>query len=143
MEIREIKFGSDDYKKSIELRDKILRKPLGMVFTDDFLAQDEKQYNIGAFDGEKIVGILLFQVIEEKLVKMRQVAVDDNLQGKGIGRKLVEFSEKFIKDKGFNKIELNAREVAIPFYEKLNYKPVGKEFIEVGIVHIKMEKILT
>lgn len=142
MDIRFIEYKSEDYWKSIELRDKILRKPLGLVFSEEFLAQDEHQFNIGAFDGEKIVGILLLQKLDDKTLKMRQVAVDENLQGKGIGKKMVIFSEKIAIEKGFSKIELNARDTAIPFYKSLKYNTIGDVFIEVGIKHKKMVKHL-
>ena len=142
MTIKEIKFGSDNYNKSIELRDKILRKPLGLEITPDFLEQDKEQFHIAAFENNRIVGILLLQKIDDFTIKMRQVAVDNNKQRSGIGQKLVEFSENFTKMKQFNKIELNARKESIPFYLKLNYITVGNEFIEVGIVHQKMEKFL-
>ncbi|MBN2891989.1 MAG: GNAT family N-acetyltransferase [Bacteroidales bacterium] len=142
MEVRVIEFGSNDYKKSIELRDKILRKPLGMVFTDEFLSQDKEQINIAAFDNEIMVGILLLKKINDKILKMRQVAVDENRQGQGIGKQMVIFSEKYAKQNGFTLIELNARDTAIPFYQSLDYKIVSEEFFEVGISHKKMEKDL-
>ena len=73
---------------------------------------------------------------------MRQVAVQTEWQGHGIGKKLVEFAELFAKKLLFIKIELNARKTAIDFYLNLGYKTIGNEFIEVGIKHIKMFKNL-
>ena len=140
MNEREIKFGTDEYHKSVDLRNKILRKPLGLEFSAEFLALEKNQYHLGIFDEDKIVGTLLLQILDEKTIKMRQVAVDQDSQSKGIGSKLVLFSERFIKEKGFEKITLNARDTAVTFYKKLNYKIVSDEFIEVGIKHFKMEK---
>ncbi|MBN2663879.1 MAG: GNAT family N-acetyltransferase [Bacteroidales bacterium] len=140
MIVKEIIFGSIEYNKSIDLRDEILRKPLGLAFTSEFLQQDKDQFHIAAFEGDKIVGILILKPLDKNTLKMRQVAVNVNLQGKGIGRKMVEFSEKFAVEKGFSYFELNARKEAIPFYEKLNYLIVGDEFFEVGISHKKMVK---
>jgi predicted GNAT family N-acyltransferase len=39
-------------------------------------------------------------------------------------------------------MELNARETAVPFYEKLAYNTEGVRFEEVGIGHFKMTKKL-
>jgi len=142
LNIRQIEFNSAEYNQSIELRDKILRKPLGMVYTTDFLAAEKDQYHIAAFDNEKIVGVLLLKKIDEQTLQMRQVAVDDTLQGKGIGRQMVEFCEKFSKEKGFAKIILHARKVAVGFYLKLDYKITTDEFMEIGIPHYEMTKIL-
>ena len=52
-EIRKIKYGSSEYFDSVRLREKILRKPLGLAFTKDFLQQDKTQFHIGAFDKNK------------------------------------------------------------------------------------------
>lgn len=142
MQIKVIQFGLDDYNKSIELRDKILRKPLGLEYSSDFLAAEKDQFHIGIFSDDKILGILLLQIIDPKTLKMRQVAVDEHLQGTGIGRKLVEFSEEFAFHKGFRKITLHARKTAVPFYEKLNYNIIGEMFLEIGIEHFEMEKEL-
>ena len=35
---------------------------------------------------------------------------------------------------------LHARQVAVPFYERLGYSIVGEPFEEVSIPHFKMEK---
>ncbi len=137
-----IEYNSEEYKKSVKLRDKILRKPLGLFFTEDFLAQDKHQINIGCFLKNEIVGVLILKKIDEKTLKMRQVAVDDTLQGKGIGRDLVNYAEIWAKNNRFDTIELNARVASINFYLKLNYKILSEEFIEVGIPHKKMMKKL-
>jgi len=142
MQTKVIQFGLDDYNKSIELRDKILRKPLGLEYDSDFLATEKDQFHLGIFSENEILGVLLLQIIDEKTLKMRQVAVDEHLQGTGIGRKLVGFSEEFAKQKGFQKIILHARSTAVPFYEKLNYKITSNMFLEVGIEHFEMEKKL-
>ena len=73
---------------------------------------------------------------------MRQVAVAQNCQGKGVGKAMVKVSEEYILELGGKKVELNARDTAIRFYQSQDYKKVGKEFTEVGIKHFKMEKIL-
>ena len=74
--------------------------------------------------------------------KMRQVAVGAEWQGRGVGRKLVEASEMLARFLHISKIELNARATAIPFYSKLSYTKIGEPFVEVGIEHLKMEKLL-
>ena len=73
---------------------------------------------------------------------MRQVAVDAPFQQNGIGKKMVQFCESFATSRNFNKIELNARKSAVPFYLSLDYQIVGDEFLEVNIPHYKMIKSL-
>lgn len=141
MIIKEIYFDTDEYNKSVILRDKILRKPLGLVFTEEFLADDKFQFHIGAFINNEIIGILILKPLNKNVMKMRQVAVSENFQKQGIGKKMVKFAEKFASDKGYKSFELNARNEAIKFYRSMNYKTIGNEFLEVGIKHQKMIKI--
>jgi len=78
----------------------------------------------------------------EDTLKLRQMAVLDNLQGKGIGASIMNFAENLARDKGYKKIMMHARDTAIGFYEKLGYKITSDEFIEVNVPHHVMEKIL-
>jgi len=141
-EIRIIAFGTADYYKAVELRDKILRKPLGMVFTKEFLEQDRYEHIIGIFEENEIIAVLHLKPLNENTFKMRQVAVDDNLQGQGIGSKLAEYSEIFARNKGCKEFVLHARETAVKFYKNMNYIIEGEQFEEVGIPHFKMKKKL-
>ena len=73
---------------------------------------------------------------------MRQVAVSPRAQGQGIGRALTEFAEDLARRRGFSRMTLHARAIAVPFYEKLGYQRVGDEFEEVTIPHWSMQKAL-
>ena len=138
-----IPFASPAYDESVALRDQVLRKPLGLEFTPEGLAEEYNQYHIAAFDQEaNLIAILLLKPVEEATFKMRQVAVDPSWQKKGVGQKLVLYAEQFAKEKACQRIEMNARLEAVPFYEKLGYQRFGRKFKEVGIPHYKMKKVL-
>jgi ribosomal protein S18 acetylase RimI-like enzyme len=70
------------------------------------------------------------------------MAVPKNLQGKGVGRALMQFAENIARDRGYRKITMHARKTATGFYEKLGYNISGGEFIEVTLPHVVMEKRL-
>ncbi len=70
------------------------------------------------------------------------MAVQNNLQGKGIGASMMNFAENVARDAGYKKIMMHARKTAIGFYKKLGYNVTGKEFLEVSIPHFVMEKKL-
>ncbi len=135
-----LKFGSEAYRRSIALRDKILRKPLGLHYSDDFLQAEKDQSHLGLFLDGKLIGILLFKHEDEQTLKMRQVAIDEDFQGLGYGKKLVKYAEDFARQKGYRRISLHARLTAVPFYNRLGYKIASAEFVEVGLPHYKMEK---
>lgn len=142
--VKETAFDSQAYRKALELREELLRKPLGMKFTPEFLADDSQDYHIAAFDIQnELVGCLQLKPLPDKAeIKMRQAAVDSRMQGQGIGAQMIAFAEEFSRNKGFKKMVLHARKHVISFYIKLGYSAVSDEFIEVGIPHKKMEKLL-
>ncbi|MFA6422615.1 MAG: GNAT family N-acetyltransferase [Candidatus Buchananbacteria bacterium] len=144
MEIREIKYGSKEYEESVELRNKILRIPLGHFLDINNLQKEESDIHIVAIDNGKIVGILILTPIEDSILKMRQVAVANELQGRGVGSSLVEFAEKIAREQKVSKIILDARSSALDFYLRKGYKVVGDEYIDehINIPHYKMEKFL-
>ena len=56
------------------------------------------------------------------------MAVLSNFQKKGIGEKLVNYAESDAKNRNGDLIWFNAREIAVPFYQKLEYKIFGQPF---------------
>lgn len=140
--IRLFTYGSPDYLLSLILRYKILRIPLGLTYSAKDLESDQFDFHIGAFENEQLLGSLILSVDKNNTLKMRQVAVDDTKQGKGIGSALLQFSETFAKLKGFESIHCHARKTAVPFYLKHGYAIIGEEFTEVNIPHSYMEKLL-
>ncbi len=140
--IRKILHGSDDYKAELDLRNRVLRIPLGLDIHEDNISREHLDTHIGAFIEERLAGVLVLTPLNESEVKMRQVAVEQELQGKGIGKLLVDYSEKQARLMGFRKIVMNARLEAVPFYEKLGYSKAGDLFIEVTIPHYKLEKTI-
>ncbi len=137
-----IDFGSPQYDQMIHLREEILRRPLGLHFDKKELEEEKKDVLIGAFDDDRILGCCLLSPVSDRQVRLRQMAVRNNLQGKGIGRALMSFAENVARDQGYKTLIMHARKTAVGFYEKLGYQQVGKEFIEVTIPHVVMEKTL-
>ena len=139
-----IDFGTPEFDEALKLRHEVLRKPLNMEFNPEDIAKEYDSFHIGCYTNPgDLMAVLILKPIEKKIVKMRQVAVSPQAQSKGVGTFLVRESEKFAAIKGFEKIELHARDTAIEFYKKSGYTPKGEIFKEVGIDHIFMYKNLT
>lgn len=139
-EFRILAYGSVDYAAELQLRNRVLREPLGLSLFDEDLSRDKSDIHIAAFLGSRLVGCLLLLPVNKTVLKMRQVAVDLSFRSKGLGGLMVAFAENYAQANGFQKIELNARETAVGFYQKNNYLVVGEQFFEVGIPHRKMQK---
>ncbi|MFS8082148.1 MAG: GNAT family N-acetyltransferase [Ginsengibacter sp.] len=142
MPIKQIDHGSAQYDQMVNLRHEILRKPLDLTFESAELDDEKNDILIAALDEEVMLGCCLLAPSEEGVVRLRQMAVQNNVQGKGIGASMMNYAENLARDKGYKKLIMHARETAVGFYEKLGYKKVGQEFTEVNLPHFIMEKSL-
>ena len=124
------------------LRDEVLRKPLGLSYDPAELAGEKESFHLALRKGDELVACLVLKPLDERCIKMRQLAVRENAQGKGFGRELLNYAESFLKGRGYEEIVLHARETARGFYEKLGYEVEGDPFIEVGLSHLFMRKQL-
>lgn len=142
MALKIIEHGSPEYRLMVKLRDDILRKPLGLTFAPDELEHEKENILIGAFDDDDILGCCMLVEENPVTVRLRQMAVLNDLQGKGIGRALMTFAENIARDRGYQILSMHARKNATGFYEKMGYKVASDEFTEVTIPHYVMEKEL-
>jgi len=142
MGLKQIDHGSKEYQQMVNLRYEIMRKPLGLTFSQDELTKEKNDILIGAFDEDEMMGCCILTDTKDGCVRLRQMAVQKNMQGKGIGESIITFAENLARDKGFKALTMHARDTAIGFYEKYGYKVKGDQFIEINIPHHIMEKRL-
>ena len=142
MALRLIDYGTPEYKQMVNLRNLLLRKPLGLLFNESELEKEKDDILLGCFEDEKLEGCCLLTKVARETVRLRQMAVVSGLQGKGIGKVLMQFAENIARDRGYKKIIMHARKSAVGFYEKSGYETTGDEFEEVTIPHFIMEKNL-
>jgi predicted GNAT family N-acyltransferase len=142
MALKIIDHGTKEYQQMVKLRDDILRKPLGLTFEAEELENEKNNLLIGAFEDDYMLGCCMLVEENSAVVKLRQMAVLNALQGKGIGRALMQFAENLARDHGYRVLTMHARKNAVGFYEKMGYRVKGEEFLEVSIPHYEMEKEL-
>jgi GNAT superfamily N-acetyltransferase len=142
MALKQIDHGSKEYQQMVQLRMEILRKPLGLSFTKEELDKEKNDILIAVFDEDDMLGCCILTKIDDYRIKLRQMAVQKKLQGKGIGESIISFAENIARDKGYKTLMMHARDSAIGFYEKFGYAIKGDQFIEVKTQHHVMEKRL-
>ena len=142
MALKILDHGTFEYRQMVKLRDDILRKPLGLGFTPEELEEEKDNMLIAAFEDEDILGCCMLVEESPEKIRLRQMAVLNDLQGKGIGRALMNFAENLARDQGYKTLAMHARKNATGFYEKMGYKIASDEFTEVTLPHYVMEKKL-
>lgn len=142
MGLKQIDHGSANYNKMLQLRYKVLRQPLGLDFSEEELSNEKNDILIAALDDDRLIGCCVLCKTDEGSLRLRQMAVDQQMQRNGIGASIIHFAENLARDKGYNKIIMHARKTAVGFYEKFGFQKKGEEFYELNLPHILLEKRL-
>lgn len=141
-EFREIPFGSECYEQECRLRNELLREPLGLSLWDENLSEESGQIHFGIFDGEMLEACVVVQPLDERMAKLRQVAVRGVSQRKGLGTELMKTLEEDLRERGFCQLILHSRSSVCGFYQKQGYEVEGDAFQEIGLAHFRMKKLL-
>ncbi len=142
MALKILDYGTPEYRQMVKMRADILRKPLGLSFSESELEKEKDYILVGAFEDDDMLGCCMIVENDVTKARLRQMAVLNNLQGKGIGRALILFAENIARDHGYKKMSMHARKNTVPFFEKMGYQVTSQEFIELTIPHVEMEKDL-
>ena len=143
MTIEQVASGTAIARAVWQLREAVLRKPIGLSLHDEDLSAEENDLVFAAKEGDAVVGCLLLRTLDNGKGKLRQMAVDPDYQHRGIGRALLDAAEAYALEEGLLWLELHARQEAVAFYENAGYHPSGEPFTQVGIPHLKMAKTLS
>lgn len=138
-----IKYNTIDYLKSIGLRNKILREPLGLKLSGNQISKEGNIdfYHIAYKVDSDILGVLVLKKLNNKF-QVFQIVVKEQHQKLGIGQLLMEKAETIVRENDLEEIIVFSREESIGFYKKMGFKSTKKEFIIVGLNHVKMIKKL-
>lgn len=107
---------------------------------------DEETVHFGLFCGNELCGIA--SLYKECMPgetndfswRLRGMATNENIRGKGFGTKLMNRCIEHIKSKNGKKFWCNARTTAEKFYEKFGMKRYGEVFFPEGLgEHIVMK----
>lgn len=135
-EIIRIDMENSLYQKERELRNNVLLRPIGIP---DFgwEMNDPISWHFVAMDKSALIGCVLLVPMDTEISKgqLIQMAVNNDWQGKGIGKLLVRSLIDFAISIGIKEIEIHSRAEVTSFYEQLGFKVFGDEFEEVGIKH--------
>ena len=72
--------------------------------------------------------------------KIGRLAVLDSWRGQGTGQKMLRVLVEAAEKEDFQEVFLHAQVHAISFYEKCRFHKDGEEFLEAGILHVKMTR---
>ncbi|NBG88155.1 GNAT family N-acetyltransferase [Isachenkonia alkalipeptolytica] len=120
----------------------LLCKKWRRVFRKNTLKKIEDKEIIIIKESEKIIGWLRYSLFWDNIPFMNMLRIEERYRKKGLGRLLVEFWEKEMREKG-HKLVLTStmsNEFAQHFYRKLGYKDAGCLLLEEEGLEIVFKK---
>jgi predicted GNAT family N-acyltransferase len=138
----EAPYASDLYRRALDLREAILRKPLGLMVTAEELADDRLRQHFVATSHGAVLGSVSLRPLDGDTIQLRQMAVVAQRRREGIGALLLARAEEWAGGHGYRLMVLNARLGAEGFYARYGYRADGEPFDENTVPHIRMTKVL-
>lgn len=120
---------------------------LNKFYHPDVLAQQmqDGQNFIVCYSNDVPAAFAAFEEIEQGVFKLHKIYILPGHQGKGIGKYLVDHIAAVISGSGATQLRLNVNRYnksAIGFYEKIGFKNIGDEDIDIGGGYFMNDHIL-
>ena len=130
-----------DFEKYFELRWRILRKPWNQPVGSERDDDEAISFHLMATENNRVLGVARLQFTSDTTAQLRYMAVDQQVEGQGIGRAIIKAMEIHGRDNGASSIMLHARENAVGFYEKMGFRTEEKSYLLFDCIqHYKMTK---
>jgi predicted GNAT family N-acyltransferase len=112
-------------------------------FNEEFDSIDRECVHLLCYQNDAAVGTCRI-IYSDKYnsYMIGRVAVLKEYRKKGVGRKLMEAAEEYLKDKDIKYVLVSSQKRAIPFYKKIGYTPIGDFYLDEHYPHILMRKEL-
>ena len=125
------------------IRELVFRKEQKVPYEEDEVFEEQleaKTYLIYLKD--KVIGTIRYRLVNDEY-KVERFAILKEYRNKGYGKQAFNYFVELLATK-FNPctITLNSQEAVIGFYETCGFVKEGDMFVEAGINHIKMNKII-
>lgn len=131
----------EDFLHYYRVRWETLRAPWNQPPGSEKDDKENESIHLMATEHHEVFGVCRLQYNSAQEAQVRFMGVTENARGKGVGKKLMQEAERIAKSNGCDRLILQAREIAVPFYRSCGYEVVEKSFLMWGeIQHFLMAK---
>jgi predicted GNAT family N-acyltransferase len=134
---------ADDLEAAFALRRAVFEVEQGVPRPLDRDAFDDRASHVVAYDASgRCVGTGRLVRLSKRTGQIGREAVLAEQRRTGIGAALLESLERMAVLQGLSEVTLNAQLPAEPFYRKRGYVTEGEPFLDQGVPHVLMRKVL-
>ena len=130
-----------DMFNALDIRTKVFILEQGVKHEEEMVSEEEKEsFTFLIYLKDKPIGTIRYRLVNDEY-KIERFAILKEYRNKGYGLQSFNYLVEYIKTR-FNPctITLNSQIQVKELYEKCGFTPIGEEFKEAGIKHIKMNK---
>jgi predicted GNAT family N-acyltransferase len=131
-----------ELKEAIEVRKKVFVEEQGVPEDMELDGLDSQALHMVVKDGERVIGTARVMFLPDRQAKIERMAILKPVRRKGIGRGIISFLNKELKNKQVKQVILHSQYSAVGFYKSCGFEEAGLPFFEAGIKHIKMQRSL-
>jgi len=104
---------------------------------------DHQANHVVAFDeAGNCVGTGRFVRRDNRVVQIGRMAVDAAHRRHGVGALVIDALERMAVLRGIIEVVLHAQLPSVKFFERRGYQQEGETFLEEGVPHVRMRKVL-
>jgi len=133
--------GAEEMEAALALRHEVFCREQGVPEYEELDGRDHEGLHLVAIAGDELVATCrLLQV--GSTVQFSRLAVRSDARRRGIATAMLALADAETRAAGARRLVLHAQTYAQELYEQAGYRARGRAFIEAGIEHIAMEKVL-
>ena len=139
----EVRRASDsgELSAALRLRHAVFCVEQGVPEREELDGRDQEGIHLVAVSGGELLGTCRILIVGAT-AQFSRLAVRSDVRRHGIATELLRAADKETLAAGAARLVLHAQTYAQPLYEAAGYRTRGRMFVEAGIEHIAMEKLL-
>ena len=140
MEVRPAR-NEREVAAALELRKRVFCGEQGVSLAAERDGRDPEAVHVVAVESDRLVGTCRL-VFDGDVARLGRMAVEAGTRRRGVGAAILESAERSAREEGARRITLHAQTPVKDLYSRHGYIPYGEPFVEEGIDHVAMEKLL-
>lgn len=131
----------EELRAAMDLRHDVFCIEQGVPVREERDGRDGQALHLVAIEDGEMIGTCRL-VFAGSTVQFSRLAVRTDQRRRGIASALLAEADRETRLGGANRLVLHAQTYALPLYRAAGYQTRGRVFVEAGIEHVAMEKVL-
>jgi predicted GNAT family N-acyltransferase len=133
--------GDDEMRQLLAIRHDVFCVEQGVPEREELDGRDGQAIHLVAVTGTTVLATCRLLFVGPT-VQFSRLAVRESARRRGLASRLLALADEETRAAGARRLVLHAQTYARALYDAAGYEPRGRVFMEAGIEHVAMEKVL-